>query len=167
MRFHASTTTKCARSPLRWLHWRGPPRGKSDRRHEPENWRHGTFLTATSDWNEQLKYESDTITVGSNFELAQIRLGDGKANEVGKRCDLLTNIYLTCFLSCCAFYFWICSDCARQYVWVDCLFLGISESLGDWTHMVLVLINLWMQWTSYKGESVSLTFGQFSVLLLM
>ena len=41
----------------------GLPRGKSDRRHEPENWRHGTFLTATSDWNEQLKYKSDTINV--------------------------------------------------------------------------------------------------------
>ena len=42
-----------------------------------------------------------SITMGSNFELAQIRLGDGKANEVGKRCDLLTNIYfliLLCFL---------------------------------------------------------------------
>ena len=36
------------------------------------------------------------ITMGSNFELAQIWLGDGKANEVGKRCDLSTNLYLTC-----------------------------------------------------------------------
>ena len=34
--------------------------------------------------------------MGSNFELAQIRLADGKVNEIGKRCDLLTNIYLTC-----------------------------------------------------------------------
>ena len=32
-------------------------------RHEPENWLYGTFLTETRDWNEQLKYKSDTINV--------------------------------------------------------------------------------------------------------
>ncbi len=39
---------------------RGLPRGKSDKRHGPEYWRHRNILTATSDIITALKCDSDT-----------------------------------------------------------------------------------------------------------
>ena len=49
-----------------------------------------------------------SITMGPNFELAQIWLGDGKAMR-----SIDEYIY---FIFCCAFYFLICLNRARQYV---------------------------------------------------